>query len=122
MADEFWTLEAFENAGTKEIEIEGKKVVIKALDPRHLIILFDGQDVNKLEDGAKTMTTEELLKNLDLLDEVVLAGLVKPAVSKETIVKLSRFRQKIATEILKFSGLGEDNAADVEKFREQPDG
>lgn len=114
---EYWTLELFENAGVKDIEIEGKKLKIKALDAAHLIKLFGGQDINALKDGSTSLGTEELLKNLELLDEVVIGGLVVPSVTKETVGKLGRFRQKIATEIMKFSGLGEEEAKATEEFR-----
>lgn len=122
MADEYWTLEAFENAGTRELELEGKKLKIKAVDPKLLIVLFDGQDVAGLQDGSKAMSTADLLKNLDLLDEVVVAGLVEPKVTKETVHKLGRFKQRIAQEVMEFSGLGEKEAKTVEKFRAEPDG
>lgn len=114
---DYWTLDLFENAGVKDIEIEGKKLKIKALDARHLIRLFGGQDLNALKDGSGSLSTEELLKNLDLLDEVVVAGLVVPSVTAENVGKLGRFRQKVATEIMKFSGLGEEETKAIEEFR-----
>lgn len=110
---DFWTLEAFENAGIKELTIEGKKVVIKAVDPKLLIVLF-----GNVKESAES-TIEDTLKNLDALDEVLINGLVTPSVTKETVNKIGRFKQELALEITKFSGL--NKGSDVEEFRKESD-
>lgn len=118
---DYWTIEALENASEKDVKVEDKFFRIKAVDPKILILLFDGKDAGKL-DNPSELSTDELIKNLKLLDEVIVNGLVKPSLGRENIDKLGRFKNPLAQEILAFSGLGKKEADDVESFREEPDG
>lgn len=115
MMKEKWTLEAFENAGTKEIELEGRFVTIKAMDPKMLIVLFG----DKKLDADKELSQAEMLEQIEVLDQIVINGLLEPKVTKDTVDRLGRFKQKLANEILSFSGLSEEKNKIADTFREE---
>lgn len=112
---DFWTLESMENAGFKDVIVEDRQVRIKSIDPKLLVLLFADAGVKEGDEMSK----EDLLKNLELMDEVLVNGLVLPVVTKETVDKLGRFKKPIVAEILEFSGLSEKANAKVEAFREE---
>jgi hypothetical protein len=113
---DYWTIEALENAGEKDIAVEGKKFRIKAVDAKVLITLFQSKD-GKLPEMDKEMEFNEILKNLEVLDDVILKGLVKPAVTKDKLHVIGRFKNGVAQEILAFSGLGKKDSKVVDEFR-----
>lgn len=109
----YWTLDAFEEANIKEIEIDGKNIKIKALDPKFLMTVFNAKDTNE------EMSLEEILESMDKMDEIVVNGLVEPAVTKATVARLGRYRQKIASAIIKFSGVTDEGEDKLDSFPEE---
>jgi len=113
--DDYLTMEDFADKSQRDIDLyedqeeeENRvgKVRIRQLDPTFVVEIFDKYDMDMPEDEEEVEFSAS--ENVKLMNEVVMAGLVKPQITHEDqLMDLGDHKSYIFRKVFEFSGLAE---------------